>query len=139
MQLIVQEFKPSRRYGIEREQMQARYLTVRAGGAFDPTEDFVPDRGDFAHVYTVLRREFRAGRDVFGEWDLLSLVNVDAPRPIHYVKLKYILEVFHELLICGVEECGDGAYRFDVYFNASKTNIEKSSILKKLKSQCRKE
>jgi single-stranded-DNA-specific exonuclease len=139
VQLIVQDFKPSLRFGLEREQMQARYQAVRAGDAFDATEDFVPERTDFAHVYTVLRREFRAGRDVFGEWDLHSLVNVDAPRPIHYVKLKYILEVFHELLICGVEEQADGTYRFDVYFNASKTNIEKSSILKKLKSQCRKE
>jgi len=36
-----------------------------------------------------------------------------------------------------VEERGDGSYRFDIYFNASKTNIEKSSILKKLKSQCK--
>ena len=32
---------------------------------------------------------------------------------------------------------GENIFRFDVYFNASKANIEKSSILKKLKSQCR--
>ena len=50
--------------------------------------------------------------------------------------MKYVLEVFNELQICGVEEQGD-AYRFDIYFNASRTNIEKSSILKKLKSQCK--
>ena len=136
-QLIVQDFKPSRSYADACEKWHERYREVRAGGAFDPEEGFVPERPDFAHVYTVLRREFRSGRDSFTEQELLSLVNGGAPRSIHYVCLKYILEVFHELRICGVEETAQG-YRFDVYFNASKTNIEKSSILKKLKSQCRK-
>ena len=42
-------------------------------------------------------------------------------------------------LVCGVEEHEGGVYRFDVYFNATKANIDRSSILKKLKSQCRKE
>jgi hypothetical protein len=51
--------------------------------------------------------------------------------------MKYILEIFHELKICGVEEIEQGIYRFDIYFNASKTSIEKSNILKKLKSQCK--
>ncbi len=139
VQLIVQDFKPSERFGAECEHLEARYREVRAGAPFDAEEDLVPERADFAHVYTVLRREFRAGRNAFGEWDLLSLVNIDAPQYINYVKLKYILEVFHELLICGVEERADGTYLFDIYFNASKTSIEKSSILKKLKSQCRKE
>lgn len=137
-QLIVQDFRPSERFGAECERIETRYREVRGGGSFDAEEDLVPEREDFAHVYTVLRREFRAGRDAFGEWDLLSLVNVDAARHINYIKLKYILEVFHELQICGVEEREGGFYRFDIYFNASKTNIEKSSILKKLKSQCRK-
>ena len=137
VQLVVQDFKPSAKYTAECERLRGRYLEVRGGAPFDETEGFVPDRADFAHVYTVLRREFRNGKDAFSERELLALINVGAPRPINYVCLKYILEVFSELQICGVEEQGNGAYRFDVYFNASKTNIEKSSILKKLKSQCR--
>ena len=68
--------------------------------------------------------------------DLLALVNASGNRSINYVRLKYILEIFHELQICGVEEYEADQYRFDIYFNASRTNIEKSSILKKLKSQC---
>ena len=137
VQLVVQDFKPSAAheaaFALERE----RYLAVRGGDAFDEAEGFLPERPDFAHVYTVLRREFRNGRARFTERELLSLLNVGAPRPINYVCLKYMLEVFHELRICGVEEVEEGVYLFDVYFNASKTNIEKSSILKKLKSQCR--
>jgi hypothetical protein len=65
------------------------------------------------------------------------MLNAGAPHAITYGKMKYILEIFHELKICGVEEIEEGVYRFDIYFNASKTNIEKSNILKKLKSQCK--
>ncbi len=136
VQMIVQDFKASARFCHECDGMEARYREVRAGGSFSPEENFVPERGDFAHVYTVLRREFRQGNDIFPERVLLSMVNCNAPRPINYVCLKYILEVFHELQICGVEEIEQGVYRFDIYFNASKTSIEKSWILKKLRSQC---
>ena len=55
---------------------------------------------------------------------------------MNYGKLKYILRVFNELQLCEVEEIQSDLYQFRIFFHASKTNIEKSSILKKLKSQC---
>ena len=58
-------------------------------------------------------------------------------RRINYVKLRFILLIFYELKICGVEQIGDGIYEFDMYFNGSKTSIDKSSILRKLRSQCK--
>ena len=137
VQLIVQDFKSSCRYEDECNEHVARYRAVRAGAELTAAEDMIPAREDFAHVYTVLRREFRQGKDIFAERALLPMINAGAPHPINYGKMKYILEVFHELKICGVEEIEESVYRFDVYFNASKTSIEKSSILKKLKSQCK--
>ena len=134
--MVVKDFKASECFCSEYARMEERYRAVTAGGTFSPEEDFIPDRQDFAHVYGVLRREFRMGNDIFPERMLLTMVNVGAPRPINYVRLKYILEIFHELRICGVEEIETGIYRFDIFFNASKTNIEKSSILKNLKSRC---
>ena len=50
--------------------------------------------------------------------------------------MKYILDIFRELQICGVEEVSEGNYIFDVYYKTEKTNIEKSFILKRLRSQC---
>ena len=137
VQLIVQDFKPSQCYESECNEHIARYREVRAGATFSAAEDLIPVREDFAHVYTVLRREFRQGKDIFAERALLPMLNAGAPHPINYGKMKYILEIFHELQICGVEEIEQGVYRFDIYFNASKTNIEKSYLLKKLKSQCK--
>ena len=135
VQLIVQDFKASAEYADEYQNQVERYRQVREGAAFSVEEGILPDRTDCGHVYTVLRREFRNGRDRFGERELLQLVNVGAHRPIPYACLKYVLEIFHELRICGVEEQEDG-YRFDIYFNASRTSIDKSFILKRLKSQC---
>ena len=137
VQLIVQDHKPSQCYEAECNEHVARYLAVRAGAEFTAAEDLIPTREDFAHVYTVLRREFRQGKDVFSERALLPMINAGAQGRINYGKMKYILEIFHELKICGVEEIEQGVYRFDIYFNASKTNIEKSYLLKKLKSQCK--
>ncbi len=112
-----------------------RYAAVRAGGPFSPEEGIVPDRDDCAHVYRVLQKADRAGRHTFSEQALLALVNLDAPRPIGYVCLKYIVEIFHELNICGVQETEDG-YRFEIYNLKTKTNIERSSVLRQLKRRC---
>lgn len=84
-----------------------------------------------------LRREFRRGKATYSEGELLSLFNIAAPRKITYPCMKYIVEIFRELQICGVEEPGAGKYTFDIYYKSEKSNIEKSSILKRLRSQCR--
>jgi hypothetical protein len=68
---------------------------------------------------------------------MIKRVAANDPREIGYIKMKYILRIFNELKICEVEEIDNDLYCFAIHFNASKTNIERSSILKKLKSQCR--
>ena len=135
VQLIVQDFKLSADYADAYERQVERYRQIREGASFGAEEGVVPDRTDCGHVYTVLRREFRNGHSEFHEQELLLLLNVGAPRPLSYACMKYVLEIFHELRICGVEWEGD-VYRFDIYFNASRTSIDRSSILKRLKGQC---
>ena len=51
--------------------------------------------------------------------------------------LHYILDIFLELQICGVEEISPDRFRFYICYRAEKANIEKSSILKRLRTQCR--
>lgn len=136
VQLVVEDMRPSTRFAAVIDRMSERYRAVRAGAPFTEEERFIPAREDFARVYQVIRAECRAGNDTFAERTLLSMVNVGASEPINYVCFKYILEILRELRICGVEEVEEGYYRFDVWFNASKTSIEHSAVLKKLKSQC---
>ena len=67
---------------------------------------------------------------------IIRLVNEQGADEIGYVKLKFILRILDELQICGAEEIGEDIYSFDIFFSASKTSIEKSSILKRLRGQC---
>ncbi len=137
LQMIVQDIKPSEHYRHHCDSMQSRYECIRAGDGFDEEENIIPVRDDFALVYTVIRREYRMGHDKLSDKTLLSLVNSLTPGQVNYIKLQYIILILHEMKVCGVERMGGGINRYSVYFNASKTNLEKSSILHKLRSQCR--
>ena len=87
-------------------------------------------------VYSVLRKEFRAGNDMMRETEILHKTEAYGKKPMRLAKLKFVLQILNELKICTVEEVCDGIYQYDVYFNSEKTSIEKSGILKKLKGQC---
>lgn len=138
VQMIVQDIRLSRRSREDSRNLHRRYEEVLGGGIFDPEENFIPDREDFAAVYTVLRREFRMSNTSLSDRMILAMLKSSNPdRDINYVKLMIILKVFRELDICGVEKLDDGYFGFDISFSPSKTSIEKSSILKKLRIQCR--
>ena len=137
VQLIIQDIKVSEEYERKCMDSKLRYEQITAGEPFDSEEDVIPTRDDFAAVYTTIRREFRLGHDTLTTDVLISLLNKPDRPIINYVKLKFIIKILNELKICGVENTGTDRYKFDVYFSASKTNIEKSSILKMLRSQCR--
>ncbi len=135
-QMILHDIRLCQAYDGKLDEEKDRYEQIRVGGGYRLEECVLPTRDDFARVYTALRREFRSGNTVLDIKSILKLINSPAYERIGYVKLKYILRILNELSICVVEEEGDDLYRFNIFFNANKTNIEKSSILKKLKSQC---
>ncbi len=136
VQMIVKDIRLSEQFIRKMSDDKARYEAVAGGESFVMADDFIPDRSDFARVYTMLRREFRAGTSVLDLKTILKLVNLKDETPINYTKCKYILRILSEFNICEIEEIDDDLYRFAVLFRATKANIEKSSILKKLKSQC---
>lgn len=136
VQLIVQDVRVCGEYVQRLTEEKARYEEIRQGARFLPEEQVVPTREDFATVYTALRKEFRAGTSVLDTKGILRLMGGRDADTMNYIKLKYILRILNELKICEVEEIDDDLYRFNIFFNASKTSIEKSSILKKLRGQC---
>ena len=139
LQMIVQDLRKSDAYLAEQKRICDRYEQIRAGALLEENEEiYIPTREDFALVYTFLRREFRQGNTTYSDQALLIALEHEAPGRINYIKLKYIVRVLQELQICGVNEPEEGYYIFDIYFTPTKTSIDKSSILKKLRSQCRK-
>ncbi len=135
-QMIIRDARLAESYVSKVTHDKERYNALKNGGTYLIAEDFLPDREDCARVYTYLRKEYRAGRIYANTKSLLKELNEGAEKKINYVKLKYILEIFNELQICGVIEHSTDIYSYEVVFQASKTSIDKSAILKKLRSQC---
>ncbi len=137
LQMIVQDMQLSKVYEESFADAWERYEEIRAGAPITAEEDVIPTRQDMACVYTLLRREHQIGHTYFPIRRILSLV-AQQGTPLGYHKLKTIIRIMQELNICDITEPVRDCFVFDFYFNPTKTSIDKSSILKKLKLQlCR--
>ena len=105
-------------------------------GLFLEKEGLIPDRNDFVAVYSLLRGEYRLGNDMMSDMEIYHKLSYSKNTDVRLAKLKIILDIMNELNICSIEEVSSGIYQYEIYFNAEKTSIEKSSILKKIKNQC---
>ena len=134
-QMIVRDARLAESYTKKATGEKKRYSELREGGKFRSDENFIPSRDDCAGVYTLLRREYRNGNSVT---DVKSVQRAleQSGLAVNYVKLKYIFEIFNELQICDIAELGNDIYRFEVIFRANRTSIDKSAILRRLKTQC---
>ena len=135
VQMIIQDIRLSEDYLLYFKNENEFFNALRRGEKYSD-EDILPTRDDFAVVYSMLRQEFRTGNDMMTEVEIYHKLSEIKGYNIRLAKLKIILEVLNELKICTVEEVNPGIYQYDIYFNAEKTSIEKSSILKKIKNQC---
>jgi hypothetical protein len=88
-----------------------------------------------AQVYTSLRREHQLGHTYFPIRRILTMLTQQGSQTIGYYKLKTIIRIMQELNICEITEPVRDCFLFHFYFNPTKTSIDKSSILKKLKLQ----
>lgn len=136
VQMIVQDIRHSEEYLAYFDNEIAFYRSVRNGAKYTENENFIPTRDDFIAVYSMLRTEFRVGNDMMTEVEMYHKLTRNKNSIIRLAKLKLILDIMNELNICTIEEVSPGIYQYDIYFNSEKTNIEKSSILKKIRNQC---
>ena len=95
----------------------------------------VPTRDEFGVVYNILKKELRVEHEVFSIRALAHLIR-SLGYIIPYVKLKFIIQIFRELNLIGVEELDAEReiYSFKFIYVNNKTSLDKSSILKRLKS-----
>ena len=134
LQMIVQDIQLSVAYQESFKDAWERYEEIRAGAPITAEEDVIPTREDMACVYTLLRREHQIGHTYFPIRRILSMISQQGST-IGYYKLKTIIRIMQELNICEIIEPVQDGYVFNFYFNPTKTSIDKSSILKKLKLQ----
>lgn len=111
-------------------------------GIFDPCEftqeeieSIVPQRSDFAAIYNILKKELRMDHDTFSIRAICKLLAANGISG-RYVKVKYIIRVFQELNILSVDEIDPVSeiYKFKYIYVKNKADLDKSNILRKLKS-----
>lgn len=137
LQMMIQDAKISRSTLAEYQALKARYEEIHNGASYTEDEVVCPSRDDVAAVYTFLRREYRMGHTSFPMRRLLGQVRKSSGEPFGYTKMKFIIRILQELQICGMSEPTEDHFIFDVSYS-TKTNLDKSSILHKLKSQQKK-
>ncbi len=137
VQLIIRDIKVSMSSEKQYKHNRQRFEDIKAGATFTQEEQCFPEREDFVVVYKFLQNSLHMGVDTFIHKDLLSKLSSASEREIGYVKLKFIIMVFKEMNLLQIDEFEDEKYRFKLQYSTTKKNLNKSSILKKIRSQMR--
>ena len=135
VQLIAREIVLSASASTEGARERQRFDAIWAGDSFTAEENVIPAREDFVAVYNLVRRSVRSGCDALSHRALLSSLFSDPSVNIGYLKLKVIIRVLQEMNLLGIEETSDEFYAFKLRFSDKKADLDKSNILRKLRSQ----
>ncbi len=136
VQLIVRDVKPSKSQEEIFMEQRKRFDEIRAGARFSESEGIIPTRDDFAAVYKLMLASQRAGHTVLSHRDITSRFTGETDtREINYAKLKIIIMVFKELNLVTINEISDEVYEFDIHYTSSKTELDKSTLLRRLRQQ----
>ena len=134
VQLIIKDLRLSEHYNRALENDKIRFDQILAGASIQQGEDVIPGRSDFVAFYNMIRRDIRFGSDTFSLRALLSKLD-EQQNHVSYIKLKFMILIMREMNIIGIDEIEDEFYVFRLNQNSSKTDLDKSNILKKLRSQ----
>ncbi|MBO5010785.1 MAG: single-stranded-DNA-specific exonuclease RecJ [Clostridia bacterium] len=136
VQLVVRDLKHSLSQEKLFEAERKRFEEIRGGARFYESEGILPARDDFAAVYKFMLGAQRAGQSSLSHRDITSRFNGDGSLPkIGYAKLKVIIMVFMELNLVSITETEEEVYSFNIHYTSSKTELDKSTLLRRLRQQ----
>jgi single-stranded-DNA-specific exonuclease len=141
LQFIIKDIRPVKETLDCELEEQKLYQLIKEGDynlsalSVEEKESIIPKRSDFAAVYNAVKKEIRLGRDTLSIRKIISLLK-DYNISMRYVKLNFIISIFREMNILGVDVVDESneIYKFSYIFVKNKADLDKSSILKKLKS-----
>ncbi len=139
LQFILKDLRLCSRQGDYEESERALYEAVNSQtadfSAFTEQEaaSVIPAREDCGAVYNLIKKELRLGHDTFTLRAICRLLYANGC-PMRYVKVKYIIRIFQELNLLGIDEIGYDAYKFKYIYVKNKADLNKSSILRRLKA-----
>lgn len=142
LQFIVKDIRLSDASALAYENERQLYLALSSGEermhwTRQEAESIVPSREDLGALYNLIKKELRLEHDTFSVRSLCNLLQ-SVGRDMRYVKVQYMIRIFQELNILGVEKIEDEReiYRFKYIYVKTKADLNKSNILKKLRAAC---
>ena len=133
--MIVKDIRRADDADRQRDADRIRFDEIWGGAKYTAEEKILPSREHFAAVYALLRSSLRSGVDCMSHRALLSRLYPVLPGEIGYVRLKLILRILQELNLIDFEEMTDETYRFSMDPQSGKTDLEKSHLLRRIRSQ----
>jgi len=135
LQVNIKDIRLSERCLQIEKQNEEMYQKAWNGETTLSPEYFIPERDDFSVVYKHLLNSARCNKESYSYTRLINDINrYRLKNPISYTKAKIIIKVFLELNIISIEEIDDFSFKFKISYSKNKANLEKSNILRKLKT-----
>ena len=136
VQLIIRDIKPSGAQQDMAARERERFEEIKSGAPFSQNENIMPTRENFVSVYNLMRSSLRAGVNTLTHRDITSKFSaMTGDRHIGYIKLKIIIMVLKELNLVALEEISDEVYKFDIHYTTAKTDLDRSTWLRRFRSQ----
>ena len=135
LQICVKDIQPSQRFCHFEKVNEELFEGIKNGECQLDSSSVVPERNDFTLVYSFLLNSARLGKSCYRIAKLLSdIIEANPNCLLNYVKLKFVIMVFRELNIITIEMINEVTFSFHFSFSKGKTSLDKSNILKKLKT-----
>ncbi|MBQ8392553.1 MAG: single-stranded-DNA-specific exonuclease RecJ [Clostridia bacterium] len=135
VQLNVKDIKNAEGPAKNQRAGELEYSKIWNGEYIGDVDIAVPSREEFACVYNTILKSAREGISGFSYLRLHKLINGKKQGVrITYAKIKIIIKVFRELNIVNIEETDEYSFQYRITYTKTKTSLDKSNILKRLKS-----
>ena len=137
-QLILKDIMPSSGGDDFLKNEKERFQEIWDGATFEPEENIMPSRDDFAAVYRFIASVYRQGITTLSHSEIMhGTEKNNGGVKIGYIKLKLIIKILQELNLLGIIENENEVYTFSIHYT-QKTQLEKSYLLKRIRTQQRK-
>lgn len=133
-QINIRHILPDRRTVEKYDEQKQLYRAVKNGARYHITDEILPQRKEFAALYTYIKRCEKKG--VFTLTELISESNLTGENKI--CKLRFMLDIFTEMKLLNIEKSEDDfevKYKIGLRFVRGKVNLDKSILLQNLRSK----
>ncbi len=133
-QMNIRYILPDRYTVNKHEEQKKLYRSIKNGCRYKVTDEILPQRSEFASLYTYIKRCAKKGEFTLSE--LLKEAHLSGDNAI--CKLRFILDIFTEMKLLDIEKKEDDfdvKFYITVRFVRGKVNLDKSILLQNLRSK----